>query len=166
MGVFLAGAFFSDKVRAACTLFLLLLILGVGCAQYFFPPTQKLDDETLKGLREVTATMEKTAKSLESGAQSQISLNETLQRQLDETAAIRNKDYEGILKRYGVDISLPSSAPFDASDPFGLRSPDNDIGGGSLPPGEGAANSDRHVQDAAPVDSGKTDPGDPGTPKR
>ena len=157
MGVFLAGAFFTDKVRSAITMFLLTLILGLFAFQYFFPrhpPT--LDSETLTALQDVRGTLEKVASNLEKSGETQTALNETLMRQMNAAETARNNGYGELLKELGVDLTTPVGVP---GNPFRMLAPDDGLGGQSLPSGSGTAGADHELQDPAAKYKGTTDPG-------
>jgi hypothetical protein len=159
MVALLSGTFFSDKVRSAITMFLLTLLLGLACFQYFFPRhTNTLDAATIESLRDVRGQLERVADNLEKSSESQAALNSTLTRQLDVARQVQNEGYANLLKQYGLDLSLPSA---NTDDPFGLRTPDHNLGRELVPPSPGSTGTDQLLQDPAEVHKGKTDPSHP-----
>lgn len=162
MGVFLAGAFFTDKVRSAITMFLLVLIVGLFGFQYFFPRHPTVDTDTLNALNDVRGSLEKVASNLEQAGQSQTALNETLIRQLNAAERIRDEGYGNLLKEYGLDLALPAGV---TGNPFGMLSPDNGVRGKPLPPSSGPAGADKLLQVPASEHEGTVDPGHTPGPK-
>lgn len=162
MTALLEGTFFSDKVRGAITLFLLLIIVGVLGFQYLFPRPQPLDKEALASLMAATEVMQKAANNLEHSSQSQIELNDTLKQQLSQMALARNEGYEQLLKKYGLDLTLPGSVNLKLDGLDGrVFPPDNDFGGNFVPPVPSATGSNKQLQKPAPGHQSQVDPSDP-----
>lgn len=154
MGALLESTFFSDKIRGAITLFLLLLILGVLGMQYLFPKQQKLDPETLTSLIAATETMRSAATNLEQASKSQIDLNDTLKQQLSQMALARNEGYEQLLKQYGLDLTLPGTVNLKLDNR--VYTPDNGVGSKAVPGGSGSANTTGHLQEPTTNHQNKT----------
>lgn len=162
MTALLENTFFSDKVRGAITLFLLVIIIGVLGVQYFFPRQQTLDSGTLNSLIAATEVMQKAAVNLEHASQSQVDLNDTLKQQLNSMALTRNEGYEQLLKKYGLDLTLPGTVNLKLNQLDGRVQPqDNDIGGNFVPPVPGTANPNRQLQKPASGNKIEVNPGDP-----
>lgn len=155
----LEGTFFSDKVRGAITIFLLVLLVGLFGVQYLFPRhTNTLDAETIDALRDVKGQLERVVDNLEKSSESQAALNQTLSRQLDTAKKVQDEGYADLLKELGLDLTLPNTA---ADDPFGLRSQDHNLGRKPVPTGPGTAGADQLLQVPPQIRQGPVDPGDP-----
>lgn len=161
MTALLESTFFSDKVRGAITLFLLVIIVFVLGFQYFFPRAQKLDNETLSSLIAATEVMQHAADNLEQSSRSQMDLNDSLKQQLAQMALTRNEGYETLLKKYGLDLSLPGSVNLKLDGVNGMFPPDNDFGGYPVPPSPSTTSSDKQLQKSTPGNKVKVDPSDP-----
>lgn len=161
MGALLEGTFFTDKIRGAITLFLLLLIVGVMGFQYIFPRHPPVDTATLDALRDVKSSLERVASNLEVAGQSSVALNETLTRQLDAAEEIRNKGYASLLKLYGLDLALPVDS---SGNPFGVPAQDVSVGGKLVPPGASPTGTNKQLQVPAAKHKGTTNPSRAQTP--
>jgi hypothetical protein len=163
MFAFFSGAFFTDKVRGVITMFLLVLLVGLWGAQYFWPRhANTLDDQTIDALKDVRGQLERVANNLDKSSEAQTALNQTLARQLDSAKQVRDEGYAKLFKEYGLDLGV---APVDPNDPFGLRAPDHDLGGQPVPPSSGSAGADQYLQESAPSNQGKTNPSGAGGSK-
>lgn len=159
MVALLEGTFFSDRIRGAITIFLLVLLVGLFGVQYFFPRhTNTLDVETIDALRDVKGQLERVVDNLEKSSESQAALNQTLTRQLDSAKKEQDEGYANLLKELGLDLTLPSTS---ADDPFGLRSQDHNLGRKPVPTGPGTAGADQLLQVPSPIHQRTIDPGDP-----
>lgn len=162
MTALLENTFFSDKVRGAITLFLLVIIIGVLGVQYFFPRQQTLDSGTLNSLIAATEVMQKAAVNLENASQSQVDLNDTLKQQLNSMALTRNEGYEQLLKKYGLDLTLPGTVNLKLNKlDGGVLPQDNHIGGEFVPAVPGATGTNRQLPKSTPGNKVKVDPSDP-----
>jgi hypothetical protein len=164
MGKFLESTFFSDKIRGLVTLFLLVLIAGFLLFQTIFPHKPTLDQETMQSLQNVTEVLRKAAVNLESAGQSQAELNETLKRQLGDLDTARNKGYEELLEKYGLDVDLPTTPGDGLINRMQPRN--NDLRGKPVPPGSSPTGADQHLQSPTPGHQEKADPGHTGGQER
>lgn len=158
MVALLEGTFFSDRIRGAITIFLLVLLVGLFGVQYFFPRhTNTLDVETIDALRDVKGQLERVVDNLEKSSESQAALNQTLTRQLDSAKKAQDEGYADLLKELGLDLTLPSVG---ADDPFGLRTQDNHLGRKLVPSGSGTAGADKLLPGPSSIHQSPIDPGD------
>lgn len=95
---------FNDKLRGLVTFITLFTILVMICISYWFPKENKVDQETIRALQEVTTQIERAANSLRKQSELTDKANKELTRQLEEMEYNRHENYKELLEKYGLEV--------------------------------------------------------------
>lgn len=145
----------SDGPKKSYALFImLLLILGVSLANQFWPRTPTISTEAVEGIQQVVVRMEKAADSVERNTMAMMDLNKSLILQMRNRTDTDDKDYDAILRRWGIDPQDTVASSANGNLALSLQQQYQSLGSGYLSPGTGTADPTRLLQKPNEVRTG------------
>lgn len=145
----------SDGPKKSYALFfMLLLILGVSLANQFWPRTPTISTEAVEGIQQVVVRMEKAADSVERNTMAMMDLNKSLILQMRNRTDTDDKNYDEILRRWGIDPQDAMGPAVNSNIAHGLQQQYNNFGSGYIPSGAGATDPARRLPKSNEVGAG------------
>lgn len=120
----------------------LLLIMAIGVANLFWPRTPTISTDAIKGITVATEQLQRVADGVEKSTTAMSDLNRALILQTSTRNSTNDQGYNKLLEQYGINVGEPA----DVSVAERVLERSNDLGGGHVPPGKGATNSDSKLQ--------------------